>query len=290
MIWAARKAVGMTQEEVARRAGVSRKAVNSLEAGRASIATFQAVADVVEFRIAGLPVGRTLGERLVTARKRKGWTQARLAEKAGISTPTVRSVERGAGQVSSLVSVLAVISKTARPRKPEKACWEKGRRDVRLTPAWLLDEIRSTYGPIDLDPCAADSSYVDAAREIHQPEDGLSSRWSGKLAFVNPPFSEAARWLERCYQAWSTGEVETVVALVPVRTSTRTFHTRCAGVADVLFLRGRPNFVNPLQPDVSGQTPFGVCLIVWGAPRGLSRELADRIEATFLPKFETIAA
>ncbi|WP_255490618.1 DNA N-6-adenine-methyltransferase [Novosphingobium sp. TCA1] len=283
MIRTARKAVGMTQDEVAQRAGVSRKAVNGLEAGRASIATFQAVADVVEFRIAGLPIGLSLGERLATARKRKGWTQARLAERAGLSTPTVRAIERGTGQVASLVAMLAVVSKTARPRKSEKACWEKGRRDVRLTPAWLLDEIRETFGSIDLDPCAAEGSFVGAGREIYQDENGLLSRWSGKLAFVNPPFSEAARWLERCYQAWETREVETVVALVPVRTNTRTFHTRCAGVADVLFLKGRPNFVNPFQPEVSGQTPFGVCLICWGAAPGVSRELAIRIGATLLP-------
>lgn len=100
---------------------------------------------------------------------------------------------------------------------------------------------------------------------------------------MNPPYSAAAKWLERAYRAWADGECRTLVGLVPVRTNSRAFLTMCAGVADALFLPGRPNFIDPDKPaGVSGQTPFGVMLICWGvddrtAVQGLASRLGARL-------------
>jgi len=289
MVRAARRAVGLTQDEAAKRAGVSPRALWTLESGSGSITTFHKVATVVDFRITGLPQGKTLGRRLKAARVKRGRSQASVATQAGVSVPTVRSLENDGGNITSLRAVLKILAPAARARKPETAAWESGKRDVRLTPKWLLDDIREFFGPISTDPCAAENSFTDAAREIFEAEDGLETRWEGPFAFANPPFSAAAVWLERCFQAWATGEVQTVMALVPTRTNTRVFHERCAGVADVLFMKGRPNFVNPFQPDVSGQTPFGVNLIVWGANSGAAQGLAAKLGARLMER-DKIAA
>nr|WP_240511604.1 DNA N-6-adenine-methyltransferase [Novosphingobium panipatense] len=249
------------------------------------MSNFHLVASAVEMRIAGLPSGKTLGDRIKLARKRRRWTQATLAARSGVSVPTIRNLERNVGQIGSLQAALAVLGRDIRRRKNEQACWEGGRRDVRFTPRWLLDEIVSALGPISLDPCSAEGSHVQAARYIFEEEDGLKTRWSGQLAFCNPPFSQAGKWLDRCYRAWAENEVDVVVALVPVRTSTRVFHDRCAGIADVLFLPGRPDFMNPFAPPgTSGQTPFGVMAICWGATPDAVRLLSARLGARHMPR------
>lgn len=285
MVRAARRGAGLTQIEAATRAGVSARALWSVEQGQGHMETLRLVAAAIEFRIAGLPVGKTLGARIAAARAKRKWSQEKLAAKAGVSIPTVASVEDNSGQVASLAKILAVISTQVRQRKNERANWESGRRDVRYTPEWLLDEIVAAFGPISLDPCYAEGSFVQADRHITAEQDALVTPWSGRLAFMNPPYSAAAVFLDRAYIAWVNGECETVIALVPVRTNTRVFHERCAGVADVVFMKGRPNFVNPFAPNVSGQIPFGTCLIVWGAPdRQSVRDFAARLGARVMER------
>ena len=76
-----------------------------------------------------------------------------------------------------------------------------------------MTSIYDAFGPVDLDPCAHPSSPVIASRRIIPAEggDGLSDPWSGRLAFVNPPYSAQLHRLKRAYQQWSTGNVQTVV-------------------------------------------------------------------------------
>lgn len=274
---AARKLIGLTQDEVAGRAGVNRQIIIGLEAGRGSVQNFIRTADAVDLRIAGLPPARTIGARIKLTRTRRGWTQSTLAERAGLSIPSVRTVERDGGQLSSLQAIIAVIAPAVRTRKSEKANWTAGNRDQRFTPAWLLNEIVTVFGPINLDPCAGEGAAVVADRYITAEEDALVTKWSGELAFMNPPFSAASKFLERAYQAWAGGECGTIIALVPVRTNTTTFHTRCAGVADVILMRGRPAFINPAKAEDSGQVPFGLMLIIWGGCDGSARELLSRL-------------
>lgn len=271
---AARKAIGLTQAEAGSRGGVSRQIINGLEAGRGSVRNFTVVADAIELRIAGLPSGKTIGERIKLARIRRGWTQATLANRAELSIPSIRAIERDTGQMSSLQAVMSVIAPAVRTRKPERANWTAGNRDRRYTPSWLLDEITSVYGRINLDPCHGEGALVQADRYITAEENALISSWSGRLAFMNPPFSKASAFLERAYRAWADGECETVIALVPVRTSTRTFHTRCAGLANIVLLQGRPKFINPEIAHDTGQAPFGLMLVIWGGRDGEAQNLS----------------
>lgn len=275
---AARKSIGLTQDDVAGRIGVNRQIIVHLEAGRGSVQNFSRAADAVDFRIAGLRPGKTLGARIKLTRLKRGWPQANLADRAGLSIPAVRAVERDGGQLSSLQAIISIIAPgSVRARKSEKASWSAGNRDKRYTPDWLLDEIIAAYGPINLDPCFGEGSAVVADRYITIEEDALTSTWSGAVAFMNPPFSAASTFLERAYRAWSDGECETVIALVPVRTNTRTFHTLCAGVANIILLQGRPKFVNPDRASDTGQVPFGLMLIVWGGRDDQARELSTRL-------------
>lgn len=280
MVRAARKSVGLTQAEAADRAGVSPRALWTLERGGGHMETLRRVADAIELRIAGLPPGKTLGARIQAARQRRGWSREKLAIKAAVSIPTVDSVEADTGQVASVAKVLDVISTQVRVRKPERAAWSGGGRDERFTPRHFLATIEAVFGPISIDPCAHPSSNVEAERYLFIEDDGLATRWSGRLAFVNPPFSAGAKWLERCHRAWADGEVDTVVCLLPARTHIQAHHDYVHCIADTLFLKGRLHFDNAAE---GAGFPLGLMLATWGASDVQVAALVERIEGALVP-------
>ncbi len=71
-----------------------------------------------------------------------------------------------------------------------------------------------------------------------KPEDGLAQSWKGKRCWMNPPYSEISKWVEKA----ATGGAHTVVALLPARTDTRWFHQFIHGKAEVRFIKGRLKF------------------------------------------------
>jgi len=124
--------------------------------------------------------------------------------------------------------------------------------------------IYAAFGEIDLDPCAHRLCPVIAHRRILITEgsDGLVDDWSGRLAFVNPPFSALLKWLRRAHDQWQAGNVETVVCLVPVRTDSAWFHDTLSAVADIYLLQGRVRFLNAQG---KGQhTPFSLMVLTLG--------------------------
>ena len=128
-----------------------------------------------------------------------------------------------------------------------------------------MDGIYAAFGEVDLDPCGHVLSPVVARRRILLSEggDGLTEAWSGRLAFVNPPFSELLKWLRRAHDQWRTGNVDTVVCLVPVRTDSAWFHQTLSADADLYLLQGRVRFLSAAgkaQP-----TPFSLMLVTLGA-------------------------
>ena len=102
----------------------------------------------------------------------------------------------------SLLRLLAFIAPKARRRAPERAykgAGDKLDRDSRFTPPEFLEHIYAAFGKIDLDLCAHTLSPVVARRRIilNEGGDGLANDWSGRLAFINPPFSALLIWLKR---------------------------------------------------------------------------------------------
>jgi len=67
--------------------------------------------------------------------------------------------------------------------------------DVWLTPP----EIISSLGSFDLDPCAAPEPrpWPTARQHITLPGDGLRADWKGARVWMNPPYSDAGRWVRR---------------------------------------------------------------------------------------------
>ena len=59
--------------------------------------------------------------------------------------------------------------------------------------------------------------------------------------FCNPPYNEAAKWVEKCYREGCKDHT-TVVLLLFSRTSTRYFHDFIYKRAEIRFVKGRLKF------------------------------------------------
>ena len=127
-------------------------------------------------------------------------------------------------------------------------------------------------------------SPVVARRRILLSEggDGLSDPWSGRLVFVNPPFSELLKWLRRAHEQWRANNVETVVCLVPVRTDSAWFHETLSADADIYLLRGRVRF---LDSQGRGQhTPFSLMVLTLGATAQQKARYAELVPGFWLAR------
>lgn len=166
--------------------------------------TLIAAMAALDFRLTGIAAGKTLPEQLRAERRKRSMSLRDAAEKTGLSPTTIASLERGGGSVASLLRLLAVIAPNARRRAPERSYWgqcDKEDRDSRFTPPDFMAGIYAAFGEIDLDPCGHLLSPVVARHRILLSEgsDGLVDEWSGRVAFVNPPYSQLLRWLRRAH-------------------------------------------------------------------------------------------
>lgn len=178
-----------------------------MEKGVGSFATLTAVMTALDFSLTAIGPGAMLSEQLHQRRRARGLSLAAVSGRMGLSRTTIISLERGTGSVRSLVRLMAVIAPQARRQAPERAYWGQGDkfdRDSRFTPPGFLTNVHAAFGKIDLDPCANVLSPVAARRRIllHEGGDGLVHDWFGRLACVNPPFSEQLRWLRRALGQW----------------------------------------------------------------------------------------
>lgn len=283
----ARRDKGWTQKTLAERIGTSAQAVMRLEKGVGSAKTLHAAMDALEFRLTGIGPGKTLSEQLWGRRMKRSLSLNRLAQRTGLSRTTLASLERGGGSVASLKLVLDALAPNAKRRAPERAYWGKGDkedRDSRFTPPDFMANIYQSFGAIDLDPCGHCQSPVIAGRRIILGEggDGLNDEWSGRTAFVNPPFSQLLKWLRRAHDQWRIGNVETVVCLVPVRTDSAWFHETLSDDADIYLLQGRVRF---LAPSGQGQhTPFSLMLLTLGATSDQKRRYASLVPGFWMTR------
>jgi len=283
----ARRLVGWSQRTLAGRIGVGAQVIKRLENGIGSVPTLMAAMTALDFRLTGLAPGKTLPEQLRATRRRRSMSLDQMAMKTGLARGTIVSLERGGGSVASLLSLLGVLAPRARRRAPERSYWGQGDkedRDSRFTPLDFMAAIYAAFGEIDLDPCANLLSPVVARRRILLSEkgDGLADEWSGRVAFVNPPFSELLKWLRRAHDQWRAGKVETVVCLVPVRTCSPRFHDTLSADADIYLLQGRVRFLD--SRGKAQHTPFSLMVLTLGATAEQKQLFAELVPGFWLAR------
>ncbi|WP_280475469.1 DNA N-6-adenine-methyltransferase [Nocardia asiatica] len=152
--------------------------------------------------------------------------------------------------------------------------------NVWLTPPGIL----AALGEFDLDPCAASDRPWDTARHhIAPPDDGLSAVWTGRV-FLNPPYSDLDRWLDKLARHGQG------TALVIARTETAWFveHVWLKATA-VRFLHGRLHFHLPDGSRARGNAGAPSVLVAYGQrDADILREA--RIGGTFIPLNREVSA
>ena len=296
----ARRSAGWSQRTLAERVGVDVQAIKRLEKGVGTVATLVAAMRALDFRLTGVGPGPVLPEQLRSRRLGRSMSLDAAAARSRLSRKTVAALERGEGSVASLLRLLAALAPSARRRAPERSYWgegDKADRDSRFTPPEFMAGIHAAFGEIDLDPCAHELSPVIARRRILPSAggDGLADDWSGRTAFVNPPFSSLLVWLRRAHDQWRAGNVETVVCLVPVRPDAAWFPDPLRADADLYLLdahhthllnsnllKGRVKFLDPRGG--AQQTPFSLMLVALGATAEQKARFAEAMAGFWLPR------
>ena len=80
----------------------------------------------------------------------------------------------------------------------------------------------------------------------------------GKRAFINPPYSDIRRFLEKALNEISNKRCEVAVFLLPSRTDTKWWHELVMVYAkEIRFIKGRLKF-----GDSKNSAPFPSCVVV----------------------------
>ena len=85
----------------------------------------------------------------------------------------------------------------------------------------------------------------------------LPKTGGGSCVFCNPPYSNIAEWVKKCYTE-SLKPHTTVVMLIPARTDTKYFHGYIYHRAEIRFIKGRLKF-----NDGKGSAPFPSMIVIF---------------------------
>jgi transcriptional regulator with XRE-family HTH domain len=285
---AARREAGFSQQALSDRLGVAREKIARLEAGTGSVALLVQVMSEIPMRLLGIAKGRTIVEQIANARAKRRWSEQRLADATGLDARTIKTVEAGAGTVSSLNVMLSKLAPRAARQPVARIYWDYDRArmteaDCRFTPSEFLTAVEAAFGPIELDPCWHRASKVSAERTIALPECGLSADWASEgLVFVNPPYGDLASWIAKSNNEWERGHVGKLLLLFPAsRLDIREFFDRTAHMAPTLILRERLRFDR-----LEGKgypAPFALALTCFGCTNTEVADFRTRYPALLIP-------
>lgn len=156
------------------------------------------------------------------------------------------------------------------PSQQQTSKTPPSQRDSWQTPQWLFDWADKRFH-FTLDLAASDSN-----RKCHDylsiDDDALEVNWLGMMnAFpfgyywLNPPYSETGKWLEKCWREEQKGC--RIVALIPTPNGESYWGKYIFGKAsEIIFINGRVAFELPDENGMpvpqSGNTR-GSCLVVF---------------------------
>ena len=106
----ARRACGLSQKKLAAKAGIDLATIQGLERGKGTVLPLLTVLHTLEHRLSDQPEAVEFGVWIAGRRKRAGFTQQTLAAHIGLSKPTVIQIERGRGNIRSLLGVFDALS------------------------------------------------------------------------------------------------------------------------------------------------------------------------------------
>lgn len=123
------------------------------------------------------------------------------------------------------------------------------------TPEDFYEKLNKEFN-FTLDPCATSENHK-TTKYFTKEQDGLIQNWQGNIVFCNPPYSNIAEWVKKCYYE-SLKENTIVVLLIPARTDTKYFHNYILNRSEIRFIKGRLKFGN-----CKNSAPFPSMVIIF---------------------------
>lgn len=135
--------------------------------------------------------------------------------------------------------------------KDKKALFTS-KSDEWSTPQDFFDLCVDMFGKFSMDVAA--NAYNKKCTVYSS--DGLNHSWAGWRVWCNPPYSQIAKWVEKCA---TEEDAETIALLIPARTDTRYFHEWIMPYAhQIYFVKGRLKF-----GDSKNSAPFPSMLVIF---------------------------
>ncbi|GAI92953.1 unnamed protein product, partial [marine sediment metagenome] len=79
--------------------------------------------------------------------------------------------------------------------------------------------------------------------------------------FVNPPYSNISDWSKKCFVESKKGA--RIILLIPARTCTKYFHQWIYNHSEIIFIKGRLKYLNPVSGKSKGSAPFPSILCIY---------------------------
>ena len=146
--------------------------------------------------------------------------------------------------------------------KVEKFLKSRGKLDVHFSSGkddWETPD--DVFIPLDrefgftLDVCANKINHK-VGYYFDEEDNGLIQDWGTNICWMNPPYSQLKKWLEKAYTSSLNGA--TVVCLIPARTDTKAWWNFVEGKAEVRRRKGRIKFVG-----AKSSAPFPSCIVIY---------------------------
>jgi len=125
------------------------------------------------------------------------------------------------------------------------------------TPPDVFRPLDAEFG-FTLDVAASDTNAM-CDRFFTIADNGLAQSWGSQVCWLNPPYSEVGKWIERAHEASRKGA--TVVCLVPSRTDTKWWHSHAIHADEIRWIKGRVKFRRADR--TAGGAPFPSCVLVF---------------------------
>lgn len=255
----AREGSKLSQSEVAKRGGLEPPRIADLENGIGGLRDLRAVA-----RALGLAV-RPVPQSLANKRRWRGIDEKTLAAFADIDLATLRALEqKGRATIDVYERSCIALEEIPRLKKREKT-WS--------TPSTLIKPILEALDRdhFDLDPASPRRPTVPCSRHYTVKDGGLWLPWCGTV-FVNPPYDDVPRWVEKAILKFERGRADKIVAVIPFRPETKAWKTVVGSEAVIFTLDDRLKFGKRSYISRSASA-----IIAWGLSYAEIRALECRL-------------
>ena len=147
------------------------------------------------------------------------------------------------------------------------------KNDEWATPQFIYDWLNDIHS-FTLDPCASDDNHK-CDKYFTIETDGLKQSWKDEVVFINPPYSDISKWVEKSFDECVTNNAKCVL-LIPSRTDTKYWHRFIMPAAhSICFLQGRLKFGNS-----KNSAPFPSCIVYFEPKRAGEKYFSSSISDT----------